>query len=363
MLSSDLHQLAEKAEQTISSTSSIQELDAQRVALLGKNGEITKQLQRIKDIPPEERRDFGAAVNVVKDRIAMSIDQRMTELQEQALIQKLASERCDMTMPPREEAIKEGTVHPISQATEAITTIFTAMGFAVETGPNIEDDFRNFTALNIPESHPARDSHDTFYMTAEAAGATPNLLRTHTSTVQIRKMQEGKPPFKFIAPGRVYRCDSDLTHTPMFHQVEGLYIDKNVTMAQLKGTIIEFCRLFFEVEDLPIRFRSSFFPFVTHGAEVDIGCKRNKDAIEIGAGDDWLEILGCGMVHPHVLEQCGVDPHEYQGFAFGMGIERLAMLKYGIPDLRTFFEGDVRWLQHYGFKAWDAPSVAGGLSQ
>lgn len=358
----DLNQLAKKAEESISSVTTLKELDDQRVALLGKNGEITKQLQRIKDIPPEDRKAFGASVNAVKEQIAGTIDRRMGELEQLVLQERLKTEICDMSIPARFESVKQGTIHPTTQAIEEMITILTGMGFAVETGPNIENDFRNFTALNIPETHPARESHDTFYMATEE-GCIPNLLRTHTSTVQIKTMQNAKPPFKFIAPGRVYRCDSDLTHTPMFHQLEGLYVDKHVTMTQLKGCLSDFLRAFFEMDDLPVRFRASFFPFVTPGAEVDIGCHRDKSAIKIGSGGDWLEILGCGMVHPNVLAQCGIDPNEYQGFAFGMGVERLAMLKYGIPDLRTFFEGDCRWLDHYGFRAWDTPTMAGGLSQ
>ncbi len=242
---------------------------------------------------------------------------------------------------------------------EEITAIFADMGFSVAEGPDIEDDQHNFTALNIPESHPARQMHDTFYLHGNGDGKT--VLRTHTSPVQIRTMKGGKPPFRFIAPGSTYRCDSDLTHTPMFHQVEGFVIDKNIHMGHLKGCIIEFLKAFFELDKVPVRFRPSFFPFTEPSAEVDIGCARSKDELKIGAGDDWLEVMGCGMVHPNVLKNCNIDPNVWQGFAFGMGVERLAMLKYGIPDLRTFFESDVRWLQHYGFDALNIPSLLGGL--
>ena len=233
------------------------------------------------------------------------------------------------------------------------------MGFAVAEGPDIESDEYNFDKLNIPESHPARQMHDTFYLQGNGDGKT--LLRTHTSPVQIRTMQGGKPPFRFIAPGSTYRCDSDLTHTPMFHQVEGFIIDKGIHMGHLKGCIIEFLKAFFELDEVPVRFRPSFFPFTEPSAEVDIGCSRSKDELKIGAGSDWLEVMGCGMVHPNVLKNCNLDPDEWQGFAFGMGVERLAMLKYGIPDLRTFFDSDVRWLKHYGFDALNIPSLVGGL--
>ena len=247
----------------------------------------------------------------------------------------------------------------MTQVIEEITAIFADMGFAVAEGPDIESDEYNFDKLNIPESHPARQMHDTFYLQGNGDGKT--LLRTHTSPVQIRTMQGGKPPFRFIAPGSTYRCDSDLTHTPMFHQVEGFVIDKGIHMGHLKGCLIEFLKAFFELDEVPVRFRPSFFPFTEPSAEVDIGCKRSKDELKIGAGEDWLEVLGCGMVHANVLKNCGLDPNEWQGFAFGMGVERLAMLKYGIPDLRTFFDSDTRWLSHYGFDTLNIPSLVGGL--
>ncbi|MBZ0325574.1 MAG: phenylalanine--tRNA ligase subunit alpha, partial [Alphaproteobacteria bacterium] len=291
---------------------------------------------------------------------ADAIEARKAALADDALAAGLEAERVDVTLPPRPEA--EGRVHPISQTIDELTAVFADMGFTVAEAGDIEDDFHNFTALNIPPEHPARQMHDTFYLEPRADGSRM-LLRTHTSPVQIRTMQARTPPLRIIAPGRTYRCDSDMTHTPMFHQVEGLVIDRNIHMGHLKGCLIEFCRAYFEIDDLPLRFRPSFFPFTEPSAEVDIGCSRADGGLKIGAGDDWLEILGSGMVHPRVLAHCGLDPDEWQGFAFGMGIERIAMLKYGIPDLRTFFDSDLRWLRHYGFLPLDLPSMAEGLAR
>ncbi len=276
--------------------------------------------------------------------------------------ERLKTERIDVTLPPRPEG--EGRLHPISQTLDEIVAIFGEMGFRVAEGPDIEDDFHNFTALNIPPEHPARQMHDTFYIEGrDGSGPGGMVLRTHTSPVQIRAMKATQPPLRVIAPGRTYRCDFDMTHSPMFHQVEGLVVDEHTHMGHLKGCLIEFCRAFFGVADLPVRFRPSYFPFTEPSAEVDIGCSRAGGELKLGAGGDWLEILGCGMVHPKVLQLSGVDPARYQGFAFGMGIERIAMLKYGIPDLRTFYEADLRWLRHYGFSAFDVPSMTGGLSR
>ncbi|MDA0997853.1 MAG: phenylalanine--tRNA ligase subunit alpha, partial [Proteobacteria bacterium] len=255
----------------------------------------------------------------------------------------------------------EGLIHPISQTIEEIVSIFGEMGFTVAEGPDIEDDWHNFTALNIPPDHPARQEHDTFYLPGDYE--TRKVLRTHTSPVQIRTMAAEKPPIRIIVPGRTFRSDHDATHSPMFHQVEGLLVDRSSHMGHLKGCLIEFCRAFFELDDLPVRFRPSYFPFTEPSAEVDIGCTRKDGEFRIGRGDDWLEILGCGMVNPNVLANCGIDPTEYQGFAFGMGVERVAMLKYGIPDLRTFYESDLRWLRHYGFRALEVPGMVGGLSR
>ena len=302
--------------------------------------------------------ELGQALNRLKDEIAGAIDARRSTLEDAALKVRLQSEGVDVTLPVRPE--RAGCLHPISQTIDEIVAIFGEMGFAVAEGPDIEDDFHNFTALNIPPEHPARQMHDTFYFPERADGSRM-LLRTHTSPVQIRTMQNSKPPLRIIVPGRTYRCDSDMTHTPMFHQVEGLVVDETSHMGHLKGCLIHFCRAFFGVDDLPVRFRPSFFPFTEPSAEVDIGCSRAGGELRIGAGDDWLEILGCGMVHARVLEHCGIDSTRFQGFAFGMGIERIAMLKYGIPDLRTFFEADLRWLRHYGFMPLEAPSMVRGL--
>jgi len=311
-------------------------------------------------VSPDERRTAGPLLNGLKDRISQAIDARRGTLEEAALEARLQEEHIDLTLPTRPEMT--GSVHPVSQVTEEIIAIFADMGFALAEGPDIEDDFHNFTALNMPPEHPARQMHDTFYLSGEQDG-TRKLLRTHTSTVQIRAMMSQPPPHRIIVPGRTYRSDSDITHTPMFHQVEGLVIDRTTHMGHLKGCLIEFVRAFFDVDDLPYRFRPSYFPFTEPSAEMDIGCARGDGELRIGAGDEWLEILGCGMVNPRVLENCGVDPNEYQGFAFGMGIDRIAMLKYGIPDLRAFFDSDLRWLRHYGFSALDVPTLAGGLAR
>ena len=335
-------------------------LEEVRVAALGKKGRVTGLMKDLGGLPPDERKARGAALNVVKDEIAAALDARKVELQRSALTARLEAERLDVTLPMRPEA--EGRLHPISQTIDELTAIFADMGFTVAEGPDVEGDFYNFTALNIPPEHPARQMHDTFYL-PDAPDGTKRVLRTHTSPVQIRTMLTSKPPIRIIAPGRTYRSDYDMTHTPMFHQVEGLVVDEGSHMGHLKGVIIEFCRAFFDVDDLPVRFRPSFFPFTEPSAEVDIGCARSGGELKLGNFGDWLEIMGCGMVHPKVLENCGIDSSRYQGFAFGMGIERIAMLKYGIPDLRTFFEADVRWLRHYGFAPLDMPSLAQGLTR
>ncbi|ABC24317.1 phenylalanine--tRNA ligase subunit alpha [Rhodospirillum rubrum] len=335
-------------------------LDAIRVSALGKKGQITGLMKTLGAMDPEARKAAGQALNLVKDEIAAALDARKADLAAAALEAKLARERLDVSLAPAPEAT--GAIHPISQTWEEVVAIFAQMGFEVAEGPEIEDDFHNFTALNFPPGHPARAMHDTFFLPTREDGSR-HLLRTHTSPVQIRTMMGRKPPIRILAPGRTYRCDSDMTHTPMFHQFEGLVIDKATHFGHLKGCLHEFVRAYFEVDDLPMRFRPSFFPFTEPSAEVDIGCSRKGGALKIGAGDSWLEILGCGMVHPNVLTACGLDPEEYQGFAFGMGLERIAMLKYGIPDLRTFFESDLRWLRHYGFAALDLPTLHGGLSR
>ncbi len=333
-------------------------LDRARVAALGKKGRVTELMKGLGAIAAEERKARGAALNRLKDEVAEAIERRKRALSDAALDRGLNEERIDITLPARPEA--EGRLHPISQTIDEIVAIFGAMGFKVAEGPDIEDDFHNFTALNIPPEHPARQMMDTFYLAEKPDGSRP-VLRTHTSPVQVRTMMSQQPPIRIIVPGRTYRSDSDMTHTPMFHQVEGLVIDETTHMGHLKGCLVDFCRAFFEVPDVPVRFRPSFFPFVEPGAEMDIGCSRKDGELKIGAGEDWLEILGCGMVHPKVLRHCNLDPAKYQGFAFGMGIERVAMLKYGIPDLRTFYEADLRWLRHYGFTPLEVPSLVRGL--
>ncbi len=348
-----------------------EQLETARVAALGKKGTVSGLMKSLGAMDPEARKAAGAALNALRDEVSAALDAAKAVLEAKALGERLSRERIDVTLPSRSEAM--GRIHPISQTIEEITAIFAQMGFTVAEGPDIEDDFHNFTALNIPPEHPARQMHDTFYFGERPGGSAANstggalggrhLLRTHTSPVQIRTMLADKPPIRVLVPGRTYRCDSDMTHTPMFHQVEGLVIDETTNMSHLKGCLIEFVRAFFEVDDVPVRFRPSFFPFTEPSAEVDIGCSRDGGELKIGPGAGWLEILGCGMVHPNVLRNCGIDPDRYQGFAFGMGVERVAMLKYGIPDLRTFFDSDLRWLKHYGFVPLDVPTLSGGLTR
>lgn len=336
-------------------------LEQARVMALGKKGRITDLMKNLGGMDPEARKALGAALNELKDQIAALIEKQETALKMQALNDRLAHETVDITLSARPE--RKGHIHPLSQTMEELVSIFADMGFSVAEGPDIEDDFHNFTALNFPPGHPAREMHDTFYLPDdpdEKGEAAKKLLRTHTSTVQVRTMMKQKPPIRIVCMGRTYRSDYDMTHTPMFHQMEGLVIDRDIHMGHLKGCLEDFLRAFFQVDDLPVRFRPSFFPFTEPSAEVDIGCSRKDGGLKIGAGDSWLEILGCGMVHPNVIRNCGLDPEEYQGFAFGMGLERLTMLKYGIPDLRTFFESDVRWLEHYGFDPLSRPNRATG---
>ncbi|MCV2867130.1 phenylalanine--tRNA ligase subunit alpha [Defluviimonas sp. WL0002] len=337
-------------------------LEEIRVAALGKKGEISLKMRELGQMDPATRQAAGAALNRLKDEIDAALRAKKSALADAALDARLKGEWLDVTLPGRPR--RQGTIHPVSQVTEEVTAIFADMGFAVAEGPQIEDDWHNFDALNIPPEHPARQEHDTFFMArAEGDDRPPHVLRTHTSPVQIRAMAAQGAPIRVIAPGRVYRMDMDQTHTPMFHQVEGLAIDRDISMANLKWVLEEFCRSFFEVDSVELRFRASHFPFTEPSAEVDIRCSWEGGQLKIGEGDKWMEILGSGMVHPKVLSAAGVDPNEWQGFAFGMGIDRLAMLKYGIPDLRAFFESDLRWLRHYGFAALDMPTVAGGLSR
>lgn len=367
-MSDDLTPLLSEARGRIGAAPSAEALDALRVELLGRKGRITELMKTLGSLPPEARKARGAALNAAKDEITRAIEAKASALGEAELDRRLKSERVDVTLPPR--PWPDGRIHPISQTIEEMVAIFGEMGFKIAEGPDIEEDFYNFTALNIPPEHPARQAHDTFYLAgahepdaAPVGDASLKVLRTHTSPVQVRTMLADKPPIRIIAPGRTYRSDHDATHSPNFHQIEGLVVDRTTHMGHLKGCLIEFARAFFEVPELPARFRPSYFPFTEPSAEMDIGCSRRGGELKIGAGGDWLEILGCGMVHPKVLVNCGIDPTEYQGFAFGMGIERAAMLKYGIPDLRTFYEADLRWLRHYGFLAIDVPTLTGGLAR
>jgi phenylalanyl-tRNA synthetase alpha chain len=336
-------------------------LENVRVAALGKNGSITALLKTLGGLPPEQRKIQGTAINGLKDRVNAALAGRRAALTNAALEGRLNTEGVDVTLPVREAAADIGRVHPITQVVDELTAIFADMGFSIAEGPDIETDDYNFTKLNFPKDHPARDMQDTFFFNPKPDGSRL-LLRTHTSPVQVRTMLSQQPPIRVIIPGRTYRSDSDQTHTPMFHQVEGLVIDRHSHLGHLKWILQEFCKAFFEVDSVKMRFRPSFFPFTEPSLEVDIQCKRDKGEIRFGEGDDWLEILGCGMVHPNVLRNCGLDPDEFQGFAWGMGIDRIAMLKYGMPDLRAFFEADVRWLNHYGFRPLDFPTLAGGLS-
>lgn len=333
-----------------------------RIKALGKKGEISLAMKSLGQLAPEERKEAGQQFNVIKQAVSNAIEKRKNTLEIETLNQRLATETIDISQPIYPQA--KGSIHPISQTISEITTIFGHMGFTVAEGPEIEDDAHNFTALNIPTDHPARQMHDTFYMHGHSGEEGSLVLRTHTSPVQIRTMKNSTPPIRIIAPGRTFRCDSDATHTPMFHQVEGLVVDEkakgNCNMSHLKGVLLEFTKTFFGVDDISLRLRPSYFPFTEPSAEVDIGCEKGKGQFKIGTGNDWLEVLGCGMVHPNVLENCGIDSKKYQGFAFGMGVERLAMLKYGMPDLRPFFDGDTRWLDHYGFGALDIPSLLRG---
>lgn len=356
-LMTDLSALRAECEREISQAADLTALEDVRVSTLGKKGRVTELLKTLGTLPAEDRKSFGAEVNVLKDALANAIATRQQQLQGAALNAKLAAEKADITLPVRAES--KGAIHPISQTIEEIVTIFADMGFAVAEGPDIETDFYNFTALNMPPDHPARQMQDTFYLPG-LPGEEPPVLRTQTSPVQVRTMLSKKPPIRVVAPGRTFRVDYDQTHTPMFHQMEGLIIDTETHMGHLKGALMDFLRAYFNVPDLKVRFRPSYFPFTEPSAEVDIGCSRKNGELKIGEGDDWLEVLGCGMVNAKVLENCGIDSKVYQGFAFGMGIERLAMLKYGIPDLRTFFEADLRWLKHYGFAALDIPNLARG---
>jgi phenylalanyl-tRNA synthetase alpha chain len=339
-------------------------VEALRIGALGKSGVVTGLLKTLGAMSPEERQEKGPHIQDLRESVTAAIADKKAALEAAALTARLASETIDMTLPA--DSLPQGSVHPVSQVMDELAEIFADLGFSVATGPEIEDDWHNFTALNIPETHPARAMHDTFYFPDTEGAAHRMLLRTHTSPVQIRTMTGQEPPIRIIAPGRVYRSDSDATHTPMFHQIEGLVIDKGIHMGHLKWTLETFLKAFFEREDIVLRLRPSYFPFTEPSVEVDVGYTLvNGQRVIGGSGDDanggWLEVLGSGMVHRKVIEACGLDPNEWQGFAFGTGVDRLAMLKYGMNDLRAFFDGDLRWLRHYGFSALDVPTLSGGV--
>ena len=356
----DINKLESELLAEVGNVKDLDALEAVRISALGKKGQVSLMMRGLGQMAPEERQEVAPKLNQLKKTISDAIDDAKAALNRAAMEARLASERVDVTLPVRPE--NKGRIHPISQVTDEIIEIFADMGFSIAEGPDVEDDFHNFTALNIPLEHPARQMHDTFYLPEKEDGSR-QVLRTHTSSVQIRTMETQKPPHRIVVPGRTYRSDSDQTHTPMFNQIEGLVIDKTSHMGHLKGVLKEFCRAYFEVDDVEMRFRPSYFPFTEPSAEMDIRCTFAGDHIKVGEGDDWMEILGCGMVNPKVLAHCGIDPNEYQGFAWGMGIDRIAMLKYGIPDLRAFFDCDLRWLKHYGFVPLDVPTLGGGLSR
>jgi phenylalanyl-tRNA synthetase alpha chain len=357
---SDIESLERQSLDAIANASDETALEAARVAALGKKGSISELLKTLGAMSPDERREKGPLFNGLRDRVSDAIAVRKAALGAEHLNARLASERIDVTLPARPETV--GSIHPVSQVLDEITAIFADLGFATADGPDVEYDDYNFTKLNIPPDHPARQMHDTFYLSPQADGSR-HVLRTHTSPVQVRTMLAQKPPIRIIAPGRTYRCDSDATHTPMFHQLEALVIDEDTNLGHLKWVVEQFCSAFFEVEKVSLRARPSFFPFTEPSVEWDMNCDRSGGQIKFGVGNDWLELGGSGMVHPRVLEMCGIDPERYQGFAFGFGLDRMAMLKYGAPDLRPFFESDLRWLRHFGFAALDIPTLDGGLSR
>ena len=361
MSKTETQQLEKQWRAAIAEAADLAALEAVRVAALGKKGAISGLLKTLGDMSAEERQAKGQIFNQLRDQISQAIAARKSELENLDMAARLAQEKLDMTLPLEPDPLICGRLHPVSQVSEELMAIFAAMDFDIAEGPDIESEFYNFTALNIPEAHPARQMHDTFYFKPNEKGERL-LLRTHTSPVQIRTMEGREPPFRFIAPGRTYRCDNDQTHTPMFHQIEGLMIDDTTHMGHLKWVLQNFLAAFFEVEELAIRLRPSYFPFTEPSMEVDLRCQRKDGRIIVGQGDDWLEVGGSGMVHPEVLRHVGLDGDKYRGFAFGMGIDRLAMLKYGMPDLRSFFDADLRWLKHYGFVPLNRPDLASGLS-
>ena len=355
----DLTVLEAELAASIAASADLSQLEALRVSALGKQGSISNLLKTLGSMSPEARKETGPLINGLRDRVQSAIAERKAALEGEALAARLKAEALDLSLPVAPRRV--GRVHPTMQVMDEMIAVFAEMGFAVAEGPDIEDDFHNFTALNFPPKHPAREMHDTFFFSPDDKGER-KLLRTHTSPVQVRTMVSQKPPIRIISPGRTYRCDSDQTHTPMFHQIEGLVIDRDIHMGHLKWTLETFLARFFETDQVTTQFRPHHFPFTEPSAEVDVQCDRSGGEVKIGQGTSWLEILGCGMVHPNVLTACGIDPDEYQGFAFGMGVDRLGMLKYGMPDLRDMFASDVRWLSHYGFSAFAAPGQASGLS-
>ncbi|HET9427599.1 MAG TPA: phenylalanine--tRNA ligase subunit alpha [Allosphingosinicella sp.] len=358
-MASDLDQMKQDMLTRIHSAPDLSALESERVSVLGKQGAVTQLLKTLGGMTPEQRQSEGPRIHALREKVTEAIAERKAALEEAELERRLATETVDMTLPV--EQAPQGSVHPVSQVMDELAEIFADLGFSVATGPEIEDDWHNFTALNIPESHPARAMHDTFYFEQADGQGHRMLLRTHTSPVQIRTMMSRTPPLYVIAPGRTYRSDSDATHTPMFHQVEGLVIDKGITLGHLKWTLETFLKAFFERDDIVLRLRPSYFPFTEPSAEVDVGYSLQKGRRVLGGSDHWMELLGSGMVHPKVIASCGLDPDVWQGFAFGCGIDRLAMLKYGMDDLRAFFDGDIRWLKHYGFSALDVPTLSGGV--
>jgi phenylalanyl-tRNA synthetase alpha chain len=352
-----VHPIQARFAQEIAAATDLAALDGVRVAALGKSGEITQLLKSLGQMDADTRAVEAPKIHALREAVTDAIAERKSALENADLERRLATERLDLSLPARE--MPRGSVHPVSQVMDELTEIFADLGFSVAEGPEIEDDWHNFTALNIPETHPARAMHDTFYVAGEHE--RPMVLRTHTSPVQIRTMRNGQPPIRIIAPGRVYRSDSDATHTPMFHQIEGLVIDKAITMGHLKWTLETFLKAFFERDDIVLRMRPSYFPFTEPSAEVDVGWSIEKGRRVVGGSEGWMEVLGSGMVHPRVIAACGLDPDEWQGFAFGTGVDRLAMLKYGMDDLRAFFDGDLRWMKHYGFSFLDTPTLSGGV--
>jgi phenylalanyl-tRNA synthetase alpha chain len=347
----NLDQILKSAQEKVKLVQSSEELNQIKIEFLGKQSLLNQEMKRLANLEPDDRRRFGEAVNKAKEEIHDLINKTDLLIETLEVEKRFIAEKTDLTASARK--YKHGSIHPTTQATEELIQVFAKFGLTIQEGPTIESDWYNFTALNFYEDHPARQMHDTFYLKAKEQDQ-PLLLRTHTSTIQIRTMQNGKPPFRFIAPGRTYRSDCDMTHTPMFHQIEGLVVDEGINMGHLKYVIIEFIKEFFEQTNIEVRFRPSFFPFTEPSAEVDI---------KMRGSDKWLEVLGCGMVHPNVLKNVNIDSEKYSGFAFGLGVERFAMLKYGMKDLRQFFEGDARWLKHYNFSSFDIPSLAGGLTK